>query len=410
MNFYAWVILFALLLNFTLNLIAAILNLKTLRPTLPIELEGYYDEFTYKKSQEYTRVMTRFDILADTVQLAATLTFWFSKGFNALDLWVRSFGYRPVMTGLLYIGILLLLLGIFNLPFYIYQTFIIENRFGFNKTTPKTFILDMVKIVGLTVILGGPLLAGILAFFQYAGSLAWLYCWIVTTIFTLIIQLIAPTWIMPLFNTFEPLPDSPLKEKIMAYAQSVNFPLSGIFVMDGSKRSTKSNAFFTGFGKNKRIALFDTLLENHTDEELLTILAHEIGHYKKRHILVGLIISIAHLGIVFFLLSIFLTHRGLYDAFFMAHMSTYAGLIFFGMLYSPIELVLSLIFNMLLRHNEREADRFAVETTGLKNAFITALKKLSAHNLSNLSPHPFQVLLHESHPPVLERIRVLKSI
>jgi STE24 endopeptidase len=215
---------------------------------------------------------------------------------------------------------------------------------------------------------------------------------------------------MPLFNTFEPLPDSPLKEKIMAYAQSVNFPLSGIFVMDGSKRSTKSNAFFTGFGKNKRIALFDTLLENHTDEELLTILAHEIGHYKKRHILVGLIISIAHLGIVFFLLSIFLTHRGLYDAFFMAHMSTYAGLIFFGMLYSPIELVLSLIFNMLLRHNEREADRFAVETTGLKNAFITALKKLSAHNLSNLSPHPFQVLLHESHPPVLERIRVLKSI
>jgi len=408
MNFYAWIILTALLFEFFLNLAADILNLKTLTPELPKEFTGFYDKATYRKSQEYTQVKTRFGIVTSIVQLTATLIFWFCGGFNAMDILVNSWHLNPIITGLCYIGILLLMLSLFNLPFNIYSTFVIEERFGFNKTTPRTFILDIVKELGLAALLGGPLLAGILTFFQYTGSYAWLYCWIISTAFILFVQFIAPTWIMPLFNKFQPLKEGALKNRIMEYTRSVKFPLGGIFVMDGSKRSTKSNAFFTGFGKNKRIVLYDTLIEKHTADELLSILAHEIGHYKKRHILIGMIISILHMGVIFFLISIFLTHRGLYDAFYMQRMSVYAGLIFFGMLYSPVELVLSFFMNMLSRHNEYQADRFAVETTRLTDAFVTALKKLSAHNLSNLTPHPFYVFLHASHPPVLKRISSVK--
>ncbi len=410
MNLYAWIILSALLFEFALNLWADILNLKTLDPDLPGEFTGYYDEATYRKSQQYTRVTTKFGIVTATLDLGVMLIFWFCGGFNALDTLTRTWHLGPTGTGLAYIGILLLFLSIFNLPFNIYKTFVIEERFGFNKTTPRTFILDMVKGLGLTLVLGGPLLVIVLAFFQNAGHSAWLYCWIVATVFILFIQFIAPTWIMPLFNKFQPLEEGALKERIMTYAGSVRFPIGGIFVMDGSKRSSKSNAFFTGFGKNKRIVLFDTLIERHTVEELLTILAHEIGHYKKRHILTGMLISICHMGVIFFLLSIFLTHKGLYDAFYMKHMSIYAGFIFFGMLYAPVELILSVFMNMLSRHNEYQADRFAMETTRLTDAFINALKKLSVHNLSNLTPHPFYVFLHASHPPVLKRILRVKEI
>ncbi len=410
MNLYAWIILSALLVEYFLNLAADLLTLKTLNPNLPEEFQGFYDEVTYRKSQEYTRASTRFGILTSTIQLAATLLFWFCGGFNALDVWVRSFGFGPVITGLIYIGILLLLVGALSLPFHIYQTFAIEERFGFNKTTPRTFILDLIKIIGLSIALGGPLLGGILAFFQYAGPNAWIACWAVSAGFILLVQFIAPTWIMPLFNKFQPLEEGELKSRLMAYAQSVRFPLEGIYVMDGSRRSTKSNAFFTGFGNHKRIALFDTILKNHTPEEILAILAHEIGHYKKRHMQFGLVVSIAHMGVIFYLLSIFLTHKGLFDAFHMRHMSIYAGLIFFGMLYSPVELILSLFLNALSRRHEYQADRFAAESTGLADTMITALKRLSAHNLSNLTPHPLDTLLRASHPLVLKRIKALRQI
>ena len=301
MNLYAWIILSALLFEFALNLLADILNLKTLNSDLPGEFTGYYDEATYRKSQQYTRATTKFGIVTATLDLGVMLIFWFCGGFNALDTLTRAWHLGPTGTGLAYIGTLLLLLSIFNLPFNIYKTFVIEERFGFNKTTPRTFILDMVKGLGLTLVLGGPLLAIVLAFFQNTGHSAWLYCWIIATVFILFIQFIAPTWIMPLFNKFQPLEEGALKERIMTYAGSVRFPIGGIFVMDGSKRSSKSNAFFTGFGKNKRIVLFDTLIEKHTIEELLTILAHEIGHYKKKHILKMTAISIMHQGVIFFL-------------------------------------------------------------------------------------------------------------
>jgi STE24 endopeptidase len=376
---------------------------------LPGEFEGTYDAEAYENSQKYTQVYTRFGFLSGSISLIITLIFWFAGGFNYLDNIVRAWDLGAIGTGLIYIAILIVAKSILSLPFSLYTTFVIEERFGFNKTTLKTFFLDMLKGLFLGILLGGPLLAGLLYFFQMAGNIAWIYAWAVTTVFTLIVQFIAPTWIMPLFNKFTPLEDGELKDEILSYAEKVKFPLKGIFVMDGSKRSKKSNAFFTGFGKNKRIVLFDTLIENHTVDELVSVLAHEVGHYKKKHILKSMIISILHMGFMFYLLSLFLSQKGLFDAFYMDMMSVYAGLIFFGMLYTPIEMILSVIMQIFSRKNEYEADRFAAETTNESENMISALKKLSRDNLSNLTPHPFYVFLNYSHPPVLKRIEAIRS-
>jgi STE24 endopeptidase len=410
MNIYAIIILFTIIGSYLLGLITNWLNIKHLSLELPKEFEGIYDSEAYKKSQEYTEVNTKFGFLTSTLSLILTLIFWFMGGFNYLDLWVRNWDLGPIVSGLIYIASLVLLKSLFSLPFGVYSTFVIEERFGFNKTTVRTFILDILKSLSLSILLGVPLLAGLLYFFDATGNLAWLYAWIATTVFSLIIQFIAPTWIMPLFNKFIPLEEGELKEAILSYTKSTQFPLRGIFVMDGSKRSSKSNAFFTGFGKNKRVALFDTLISKHTDGELVSVLAHEVGHFKKKHILKNMIISILHMGLVFYLLSLFLSHGGLFDAFYMNHLSVYAGLIFFSMLYSPIEMILSIVMQIFSRKNEYEADRFATETTENAENMINALKKLSRDNLSNLTPHPVYVFLNYSHPPVLERIEAIRRL
>ena len=410
MNNYAIIILATILISFLLDLAADWLNLRALSDRIPAEFEGVYDAEKYRQSQEYTRVNTRFGFLTSTFNLLVSLIFWFAGGFQWLDQIVRGWNFSSIITGILYIGVLVIVRTIISLPFNIYDTFVIEERFGFNKTTPLVFVTDLLKGLGLGIVIGVPILAGVLAFFEYAGALAWFYCWIALTLVTLFLQFIAPTWIMPLFNKFTPLEDGELRESIMAYARRAEFPLDNLFVMDGSKRSTKSNAFFTGFGKHKRIALFDTLIAAHAVPELVAILAHEIGHYKKKHILQGMLISIAHSGVMLFLLSIFLHHQGLFDAFYVKQPSIYAGLIFFGMLYSPIELVISLAMNFLSRRNEYEADRFAIETTPDAEPFIAALKTLSVQNLSNLTPHPFHVALTYSHPPVLQRIQAIRRL
>ncbi len=410
MNIYMIIILAALVVDFTLKIVTEVLNLNALRDTLPQEFVGVYDADTYKKSQNYTLVNTRFGFIASTAGLVVTLVFWFTGGFNWLDSIVRSWTGVPVWTGLIYIGILLFLKTLMSLPFSIYRTFVIEERFGFNKTTPATFVKDLVKSLLLTAVIGGPLLGGVLLFFEFAGPPAWLYCWVATTVFTLIIRYVAPTWIMPLFNKFTPIESGELKNAIFKYAESVKFSLQGVFVMDGSRRSSKSNAFFTGFGRNKRIALFDTLIEKHTVGELVAVLAHEIGHYKKKHIILSMIISIAHMGVMFYLISIFISHEGLFSAFYMDQMSVYSGLVFFGMLFAPIEMVLSVFMSVFSRRNEYQADRFAVETTKKSDDMISALKKLSVHNLSNLTPHPLYVFLNYSHPPVLKRIEAIRAV
>ena len=409
MNVYAVVIPIALVVEYSLHLAADLLNLRALAPELPDEFRDVYDSERYRRSQEYTRVNTRFGMIPTTFDLAVLLAFWYGGGFQWLDKLVRGLGYGPILTGLVYMGLLVGAKLVLGLPFSWYGTFVIEERFGFNKTTLKTFWLDVLKSIALAVVLGGPLLAGILWFFEAAGSVAWIWCWALVSAFALLIQFIAPTWIMPLFNKFTPLEEGELREAVMGYAQKVGFPLDGLFVIDGSRRSTKANAFFTGFGKHKRIALFDTLTEKQSTGELVAIVAHEIGHYKRGHIRKRLIIGIVQSGLVFFLLSLFLTERGLFDAFYMDEMSNYTGLIFFGMLFSPIDLVLSFFVQAFSRQNEFEADAYARETTGTGERLVASLKQLAAESLQNLTPHPFYVKLHYSHPPLMNRIEALRS-
>ncbi|MEQ9264423.1 MAG: M48 family metallopeptidase [Balneolaceae bacterium] len=410
MNIYLIVILVTIAIDFLLDIVSNGLNIKALTKKLPEEFTEVYDEQTYSKSQQYTRVRTKFGFITGTFDLILVLGFWFAGGFNVLDEIVRAFGFGELITGLCYISILILAKSIISLPFSLYSTFVIEEKFGFNKSTLKIFFTDLLKGLFLAVIIGLPLIAGILSFFMYSGELAWLYAWGAVTAFTLIMQYVAPTWIMPLFNKFTPLEEGELKTAIEEYTSKVDFSLKGLFVIDGSKRSSKSNAFFTGFGKNKRVALYDTLIENHTHDELVSVLAHEIGHYKKKHIIKSMITSIIQTGVLFFLLSIFLNSKELFDAFYMDQMSVYTGLIFFGMLYAPIEMILSIFMQMMSRKHEYEADAFAAETTGKPEDMISTLKKLSKDNLSNLTPHPFYVFLNYSHPTALQRIHAIRAL
>jgi len=410
MNFIAIIIIVTIVVDLLLHLISDALNLKMLQNKVPEAFEGIFDAERYAKSQDYLKVNTRFGWVSTVFNTLVMLVFWFGGGFALLDNWARSLGQGPVVTGLIYIGVLMLAYGIIAQPFSLYATFVIEERFGFNKTTLKTYVTDLAKGFVLAILLGTPLLAGILAFFEYTGAIAWLFCWAAVTLYMLFIQFIAPTWIMPLFNKFSPLEEGDLRERIFAYAQSIEYPLANVFVMDGSKRSGKSNAFFTGFGKNKRIVLFDTLIEQHTVDELLAVLAHEMGHYKKKHILQGMLIAVIQTGVMFFLLSFFISFQGLFDAFYLEQTSVYAGLIFFGMLYSPIDFFLGILSQMRSRRNEYQADRFSVETTRNPAAMIGALKKLAVHNLSNLVPHPFYVFLNYSHPPVLRRVEAIEDL
>lgn len=409
MNLIAVIILSALLIDTLLDFISSRLNLKSMSVKLPEEFSDVYDGKSYAESQLYTGIRTRFGWLVSGTDLFLLLLFWFAGGFNWLDQWARSFDLGVIWTGLMFIGVLMVAKTILFMPFTIYSTFVIEERFGFNKTTIQTFITDRLKGALLSIVIGAPLLAAVIAFFEYGGQWAWAYAWLAVTLFSLMMQYVAPTWIMPIFNKFEPLGEGELREAIEAYAKKVDFPLQGIYVMDGSKRSSKSNAFFTGFGKNKRIALFDTLIEKHTTDELVAVLAHEIGHSKEKHIVKNMGISILHTGVVFALLSVFLQVPALFDAFYMEQMSVYAGLLFFGLLYSPVETVLGIGMQILSRKHEYEADRFAAKTTGKPEEMINVLKKLSKDNLSNLTPHPFYVFLNYSHPPALSRIHSIRK-
>ena len=407
MNIFGLIILVALVLDYLLGIVGNILNLRGLRLDVPDPLKGIYEPAEYGRSQEYTRAATRFGFVTESFNLAVVLVFWFSGGFNFLDGVVRGWAFASIPTGLVYIAILGAGYALLTLPFSIYQTFGLEQRFGFNRTTPRLFVADRLKGLALAVALGSPLLAGVFALFEYGGPFAWTYAWAAVVAFSFVVQFVAPVWIMPLFNKFTPMPEGELRTAILAYASSMNFPVSNLFIIDSSRRSTRSNAYFTGIGRNKRIALFDTLVEQHTTSEIVGVLAHEIGHYKKKHVIQGMIISVVHTGIIFFLLSIFLKSAGLYDAFYMDRSSIYTGLLFFGLLYTPVELILSILMNMVSRHNEREADRFAVDTTPHPASLAEALKKLSRNNLSNLTPHPFYVFLNYSHPPLLERVQAI---
>jgi len=408
-NTYAVIILTALLAEYLLNVVSDLLTLRHLKPDLPEEFADTFDETEYERAQEYTRVRTRFGLVSSTFGLLVLLAFWFAGGFEWLDTIVRGWGVGPLVTGLLYVGLLVLGRSALSLPFSIYSTFVIEERFGFNETTPTTFALDLVKSLGLGVAIGGPLLAAILWFFQSTGPYAWVYAWVVVTGVMLLLQFFAPRYLMPLFNDFEPLEEGSLRDAILSYADAVDFPVDEVYVMDGSRRSNKANAFFTGFGANRRIVLFDTLVEQLEVDELLSVVAHEMGHYKLNHIPQRIGLSVVQTGVLFLLLSVFLQVEGLFEAFYVDQPAVYTGLLFFGLLYSPVDLLLSLPLNAWSRRHEFQADRFAVDTTNRSEPLVDGLKRLAETNLSNLTPHSLTVALDYSHPPLHERIDAIRS-
>ena len=410
MNTWLIFILAVLIIHYLLDLVISVLNIKALSPSLPPEFSDIFDEKKYRQSQNYTKATTVFSLVENSISIVVTVIFLLGGGFNLVDRIARSYDLGSIGTGLIFTGILLMLSFLLGLPFSIYSTFKLEAEYGFNRTTPATFVTDILKGFLLVIVLGLPLLALILWFFENSGSLAWLYCWIGVTLFSFALQFFAPVIIMPLFNTFTPLEEGELKTKILDYAKKEHFRIKGIFTMDGSKRSSKLNAFFTGFGKFRKIVFFDTLLEKLDSDEIVAVLAHEMGHFKKHHIWKMMAASLLQTGIVFYLLSLFIENPGIFQAFGIEELSVYASLVFFAFIYSPFSTLLSILFNYLSRRHEFEADRYAAVTTVSPTILARSLKKLSRENLSNLTPHFLMIVFSYSHPPVLDRIRNLDRI
>lgn len=401
-----YIIVFILVFEFVFGKILSFLNLQSNKGALPDELKDVFDEEKYRKTQEYESVNTRFGWLTGTFSFLLTLAMLLLQGFAWLDEFVRTYTSNPILIALFFFGILAIVSDLLSTPFDIYHTFVIEERFGFNKTNAKTYILDKLKGYVIGAILGAGLLSAFVWFYNTAGNFFWLYAWIAFTAFTLFFTMFYTSLIVPLFNKLSPLPEGELRTAIEEYAGKVNFKLDNIFVIDGSKRSAKSNAYFSGFGPKKKIVLYDTLIQQHTTSELVAVLAHEIGHYKKKHIPVSMAISVLQMGAMLFVLSLFIGNPLLSQALGVEQPGFHIGILAFGMLFSPVSLITGILFNILSRKNEFEADRYAATTysgTELKNA----LKKLSANNLSNLLPHPLYVFINYSHPPLLERLRAI---
>ena len=388
------------------------LNLRAADPNIPEEFQGVYDEEAYAKSQRYLRDHTGFSLWSGAIKTAALLLFMILGGFAWVDGLARAASSNLVLQGLVFAGILVGIGTVGSLPFQIYDTFVLEERYGFNKTTPKTFALDAVKGLLLTALIGAPIFSALILFFDSAGGNAWWISWTAVTLIQLFLLYISPTVILPLFNKFEPLEEGELRTRVEQYATEQGFQLSGLFKIDGSRRSTRANAYFTGFGNTRRIALFDTLIAKHSVEELVAILAHEVGHAKCKHINKQLAAGILSTGMMFFLLSLVIQRPWLYEAFQIPTepgLPIYAGFFFFGFLYTPISTALGILTNVMSRKFEFEADAFAATTTGDAMPLITGLKTLSVENLSNLTPHPLLVFIEYSHPPVLQRITHLRT-
>lgn len=401
-------VLLSFFLVWKLDFFTTLLNLKAFAAEIPSEFSDLIDDEQLETSRDYNRARSVLDIAESIFMLILFFVFWWLGGFGWLDEKVRSLGQGPILSGLIYISVLYLALQVISLPISWYSTFGIESAFGFNRTTPSLFFADFLRNLLLSAALGIPLLSLLLWVFEQV-PFAWLWGWLIVVGFMIAGVFLAPTLILPIYNKFRPLEDGELKEQIFAMAAKCEFPVQEISVMDGSKRSSKANAFFTGFGSNKRIVLFDTLIENHSVRELVGVLAHEIGHFKKRHLLKSMIIGILSTGLMFFLLGLMINNRALFDAFAVGNTSIYVSLVLFTILLQPLNEILSVAGNCLSRRNEFEADAFASDATGEPDALATALRKLSVDTMSNLTPHPAYVFLNYSHPPVLQRIEALRK-
>ena len=405
-NTLFYIIIGILIAQFLLETLLDYFNARHYDDPVPEELNDVFDTEEYQKSQQYKKTNYRFGLITSTFSLLLTLGFLIFGGFEWVDSIARSITENTIGIALIFFGIIMLGSDIINTPFSYYGTFVIEEKFGFNKTTKKTFFFDKIKGWLMLSLLGGGMLALIIWFFQWAGTNFWIYAWALITVFTIFMNLFYSKLIVPLFNKQKPLEDGSLKQKIEAYAHKVGFDLKNIFVIDGSKRSTKANAYFSGFGKEKRVTLYDTLINDLDEDEIVAVLAHEVGHYKRKHIIFNLMASVLLTGLTLFILSVFINTPEVSLAIGVSQPSFHAALIGFGILYSPISEVTGLIMNYLSRKFEYQADDYA-KTTFARMPLITSLKKLSKNSLSNLTPHPAYVFMHYSHPPLIARVRNL---
>jgi STE24 endopeptidase len=397
-----------LVFGYVLERILDRLNLSHTLPLMPEELADIFDPEEYKKSQLYKRDNTRFSFFTSSAGLVVMLLLFILGGFGWYDGLITGITSHYIIHVLIFFGTFALLSDILTTPFDLYNTFVLEERYGFNRTTARTYIMDKVKGWLIGALIGGGLLALITWIYILTGPWFWLIALGLVTLVSLFLTMFYSNLIVPLFNKQTPLEEGSLRGKIEAFAVIAGFKLDNIYVMDGSKRSSKANAYFTGLGPKKRIVLFDTLIEDLEEEEIVAVLAHEVGHYKKKHSTTGLILATVQSAIMFYLFSLFVGVDSFAVALGGSEASFHLGLVAFGVLYSPISMLTGLLTNALSRHNEYQADNFAKDKYEA-GSLISSLKKLSKNNLSNLTPHPAYVFFHYSHPPLLQRIRSLKK-
>ena len=407
-NEWLLLLIFLVSLNYVFSTILEFINDNNWKNHIPKSLKDFYDKDKYKKAKEYKKANGKLSFFSSTINFSITI-FLLTLGLygKVSDYFMINFDNIFVQSSLFFLTFYLFNL-IVSIPFQYYSTFYIETKFGFNKTTINTFILDKLKGVFLALIIGGALLYATLLVYSKISDGFWIYLWLGLSFFTLFMNMFYTSLIVPLFNKLVPISEGSLKEKIETYSKKIGYSLNNIFIIDGSKRSTKANAYFSGIGPKKTIALFDTLVEKHSEEELVAVLAHEVGHFKKKHIYQGLILSIIQIGLITFLLELCLNNSELINSLGGKINSFHLGLVVFSMLYSPIGLITGIFMNILSRKNEYEADKFAKETYN-GDALELALKKLSVNSLSNLYPHPFYVFVHYSHPPLIKRLEALSS-
>ncbi len=401
-----WIITAILVVDFMLERYLDYLNTTRWSDQLPEEVKGIYDEEKYRKQQAYSKVNHRFSILTSSFSFVLIMLMLFFQGFALVNEWALSVSDSPVWSALIFFGILMLASDILNTPFDLYDTFVIEERFGFNKTTLKTYLLDKLKGWILAAVIGGGLLALIIWIYLQTGENFWWIVWLVISGFSVFMAMFYSSLIVPLFNKQTPLEEGELKHAIQEFAAKVGFQLENIYVIDGSKRSTKANAYFTGLGPRKRVVLYDTLIRDMRIPELVSVLAHEIGHYKKKHISLSLLLGILQTGLMLFIFSRFIGNPALSEALGVEKPAFHIALITFGILYAPLSSLIGIGMNVLSRKNEYEADAFAAANYN-GSALAEALKKLSVKNLSNLRPHPAYVFVHYSHPTLLQRLKAL---
>ncbi len=385
------------------------LNSRRWNEKVPEQLCGICDPEAYKKAQQYDRQNKRLALVSETLGTALLLVLLLTGAFGKLDTWALEHTTSPVQATFIFFGLIAIVSEILGLPFSIYRTFVIEARFGFNKTTPGLFISDKIKSYILAILILGSLLYIFIQLYNRFHDHFWIYTWVVASVVMVLVSMFYTSWLLPIFNKLTPLPDGQLRDAIVSYCRKTGFELSNILVMDGSKRSAKANAFFSGMGRKKKIVLFDTLIEKHPVDELVAVLAHETGHYRLRHIRKGLILSLVQTGILLYLFSVFMDSDSIGKAMGGSVHTLELGIMAFGILYSPVSIVVGLLINFLSRKHEFEADAYAARTCS-GNSLCSALKKLSVNNLSNMNPHPAYVFFYYSHPPLLERIRALDKI